>query len=83
MTKKVYITKYCLTQGIVYDEVFIIDPIKKIARTKQSTLLKKNDFFFDVDKAIQNAELRKLNKIKKIEKTLKETKLITFTGIKK
>lgn len=78
MKKKAYITKFCLTQGVIYDDVYIIDDVKKIARSKNRTLLKKNDFFFDIDKAHQNAELRKLNKIKKIEKTLKETKLINF-----
>lgn len=83
MKKKVYITKYCLTQGIVYDEVFIIDPIKKIARTKQSTLLKKNDFFFDIEKAFENAELRKSKRIKQIEKNLKDINSIKFTIIKK
>ncbi len=83
MKKKVYITKYCLTQGIVYDEVFIIDPIKKIARTKQSTLLKKNDFFFDIEKAFENAELRKSKRIKSIQKNLKDINSIKFTIIKK
>jgi hypothetical protein len=83
MKKKVYITKNCLTQGIVYDEVFIIDPIKKIAKTKAFSLLKKNDFFFDIEKAFENAELRKSKRIKQIEKNLKNINSIKFSIIKK
>lgn len=74
MTKRIYITKYCLTLGIISVDAEIPNVSQKIAKVikpgKLVEVYKNKDFFFDLNLALDNAEERKKNKINKIKSEL-------------
>lgn len=78
---KVYITKYCLTQGIFEDEVEICSDVSTSmceSITNRYTYFHKPYWQETKEEAIKHAEQMKERKIKALEKQIKKLKELKF-----
>ncbi len=81
-TTKVFITKYCLTDKIVESELDIKENGYAYGKYKQdhsySIGFTKKDYFLTKEEALQDAENRRLKKIKSLNKQIEKLNKLSF-----
>jgi len=76
MKVKVYITKYCLTQGIKeYDGEAVGD---KFITEQSAFIYNSDEFFTSHSEAKKDAEYRRNKKIQQLQKQIEKLKEMTF-----
>jgi hypothetical protein len=76
---KVYVTKYCLTNGNGISEETLDGEIKKIIRTKEGGhYFMGEEAFIDKEDAVKNANKRKEVKLKSLRKSIEKIENLKF-----
>lgn len=77
---KIFITKYALTSGIIETEGELKNEYAyaKPEGWLMPTLFTKNDFYFTIEEALADCEVKRLKKINSLMKQIDKLKLKTF-----